>query len=182
VSTKNVIIKRTKIEKLFSIFFKYRFSVLFINVLFVCFGLAFQLYFGENYFSRFGSVIVCVAIFLLYANQFLDHAHQQIDYTSKRVQSSYDRLHGPELSDATRKEILSRLADKGHYAPEVIKAALPKFEDQKNEIYTARKNIQLLEVSLAISGTLIWGYGDLLFCSRNLFDFCFMNVSLVGAA
>ncbi len=122
-------------------------------------GMAFQVYYDST-FSRSGALLVCVAIFTIYLNHFLSTEINNLGVSKKLI----------EAKGLTVEEILQNI-DKNIQDQE-------KREQLANALFDFRKNIKenelpvlkdaqiklvTLEFIAGVLGTLIWGFGDLLF-------------------
>jgi len=110
-------------------------------------------------FSRSGSVLVCVAIFCVYVNHFLSVEAENVKSVMQVVrkvgstqQEIFQRMN-PEIQGDARIKGAANL-----YA--LIGAA----EEELPILTDANEKLVMVEFLAGISGTLIWGFGDLIRC------------------
>ena len=104
-------------------------------------------------FQRFGSLIVAVGVWFTF------------DDLREKTSAAVDKVE--ELFNKERKEISNYLQEQGK-TDEQSKALLKHLhdglfgKDLPNAIKDTRKRLKFVESSILITGTIIWGFGDLI--------------------
>lgn len=121
------------------------------------FGLLLEWYCFKNAFGRSGAIMVCVAIFCVYVNHFVD---VESDNVKSAIQSvlklgSTQQTILNNINPTIQGQMRANTAATMYQLLQNAQAELPKLND-------ARQNIVRVEFIAGIFGTLIWGFGDLI--------------------
>lgn len=129
--------------------FKKEFIALYVSILTASLGIIFELFWQvEHAFQRSGSLVVCVGIWLVYSE--IKRAYTE-RYERLVTQLESNRLE----NDIVWSDAELRAGVRGTTDHEIERALRDKD--------AAEKRVLRIEAIILISGTAIWGFGDLLF-------------------
>lgn len=128
------------------------------GMLILCAGLVAEYHYSCDYFQRFGSVLVIYTLCLVFIRNYVADELNKFYYLQREYkQISLDKTTANAHTIGSENSI--KLAELLKVAKEL---ALEKIDDQIVRHKGSVKFITATEIMLGITGTAVWGFGDIL--------------------